>query len=186
MHQAKEQYEAQIRIRDEELTTIKAHNEQLVKEKECITNEHIQEAYLTNLNLHQRTTDLEKALHDAEAVSRERARLIREMEEIPKIPISLDDQLETEHRLVMQASSNMVDLALEQRSVDQTLTLYYNSLTASSVQYSTDLTQPLPPHQLTLLLQKYSYYTHPILAMTYFRGDLCLDEASQKDGMVVF
>ena len=49
MHQANEQYEEQIRIRDEELRIIKAHNEQLVKEKECITQEHIQEAYLTNL-----------------------------------------------------------------------------------------------------------------------------------------
>ena len=179
MHQANEQYQEEIRIREEEIRIVKAHNEQLVKEKECITKEHIQEAYLTNLNLHQRTTDLEKALHDAEAVSRERARLIREMEEIPKIPISPDDQLETEHRIVMQASSNMVDLALEQRSVDQTLTLYYNSLTASSVQYSTDLTQPLPPHQLTLLLQKYSHYTHPILAMSFFRGDLCLEDQTE-------
>ena len=79
----------------------------------------------------------------------------------------------------MEASSNIVSLALESRSVDQTLTLYYNALIASSVQYSTDLTQPLPPYQLTLLLQKYSYYTHPILAMSFFRGDLCLEDQTE-------
>lgn len=179
MHQANQQYQEEIRIREEELRIVKAHNEQLIKEKEWITQEHIQQAYLTNLSLHQRTTQLEKALQEAENLSRERARQIRELEEIPKIPISPDEQLETEHRIVMQASSNMVDLALEHHSVDQTLTLYYNSLTASSVQYSTDLTQPVPPHQLTLLLQKYSHYTHPILAMSFFRGDLCLEDQTE-------
>ena len=39
----------------------------------------------------------------------------------------------------MEASSNIVSLALEHRTVDQTLTYYYNALTASSVQYATDL-----------------------------------------------
>ena len=79
----------------------------------------------------------------------------------------------------MEASSNIVSLALESRSVDQTLTLYYNALIASVVQYSTNLTQPPPPNQLTLLLQKYSYYTHPILAMSFFRGDLCLEDQTE-------
>ena len=79
----------------------------------------------------------------------------------------------------MEASSNIVSLALESRSVDHTLTLYYNALTASAVQYATDLTQPLPPNQFTLLFQKYSYFTHPILAMTFFRGDLCLEDQTE-------
>lgn len=173
------QHQAEIQVREEELRNIKAQNEQLIKEKERITQDHIQEAYQTNMNLHRRTAQLEKALQEAETLSRERAQQVHEMEEIPKIPISPDDQLETEHRIVMQASSNMVDLALERCSVDQTLTLYYNSLTASAVQYSTDLTQPLPPNHFTLLLQKYSYYTHPILAMTFFRGDLCLEDQTK-------
>ena len=56
---------------------------------------------------------------------------------------------------------------------------YYNALIASAIQYSTDLAQPLPPHQLPLLLQKYSYYTHPILAMSFFRGDLCLEDQTE-------
>ena len=155
---------------EKEIQRLRQENDKLVKDKERITQEHIQESYLTNLNLHRRTVELEQTLQKTEALLRERTQQVREMEEIPKIPISPNDQLETEHRLLMQASSNMVDLALEHRSADQTLTLYYNSLTASSVQYSTVLTQPLPPHQLTLLLQKYSHYTHPILAMSFFRG----------------
>ena len=44
--------------------------------------------------------------------------MVRELEEIPKIPVSPDDQLETEHRLVLEASSNLVNLALEDRTVD--------------------------------------------------------------------
>ena len=79
----------------------------------------------------------------------------------------------------MEASSNIVSLALESRSVDQTLTMYYIALTASAVQYFVDLTQSLSPNQLTLLLHKYSYYTHPILAMTFFRGDLCLEDQTE-------
>ena len=101
---------------------------------------------MTNLNLHRRTTDLEAALQKAETLLRERAQQIRELEEDPKIPVSPDEQLETEHRMVMEASSNIVSLALEDRTVDQTLTLYFNALTASSIQYATDLTQPLPSH----------------------------------------
>ena len=96
------------------------------------------------------------------------------MEDIQKIPISPDDQLETEHRQLLEASSNLVNLALEDRTVDQTLTYFFNSLTSCSVQYSVDLTQPLPSNQLTLLLEKYTYYTHPIIAMSFFRGDLAL------------
>ena len=42
-----------------------------------------------------------------------------------------------------------------------------------------DLTQPLPPHQLTLLLQKYSYHTHPILAMAFFWCDLYLKDQTE-------
>ena len=121
------------------------------------------------MSLHRRNAKLEKALQEAETASRERAQLVRELEEITKMPISPDDQLETEHRIVMQASSNMVDLALEHHSVDHTLTLYYNSLTASSIQYSIDLTQPLSPHQLTLLLQKYSIPTPSLLCL--FSGE---------------
>ena len=85
------QHQEEIRIREEELWNIKAQNEQLVKEKERITQEHIQEAYQTNMNLHRRTAELEKALQEAETLSRERAQQVHEMEEIPKIPISPDD-----------------------------------------------------------------------------------------------
>ena len=59
---------------------------------------HIQEMYITNLHLHQRTTTLENALQRVETLLRERAQLIRELEEVPKIPVSPDEQLETEHR----------------------------------------------------------------------------------------
>ena len=102
--------------------------------------------------------------------------MVRELEEIPNIPISPDDQLETEHRLVLEASSNLVNLALEDRTVDQTLTYYFNALTSCSVQYSIDLTQPLHSNQFTLLLEKYTYHTHPILTMSFFRGDLALQD----------
>ena len=95
---------------------------------------------------------MEQALHKVETLLREKTQQVSELEEIPKIPVSPDEQLETEHRLVMEASSNIVSLALETRSVDQTLTLYFNALIVSSIQYTTDLTQPLPPNQLTLLL----------------------------------
>ena len=179
LRQAIQQHQEEMRVRDEELRIIKAQNDQLIRDKELITQQHIQEAYETNMSLHRRNAELQKALHEAEALSRERAQQVREMEEVPKIPISPDDQLETEHRLVMEASSEIVSLALESRSVDQTLTMYYNALTASAVQYSVNLTQPLSPNQLTLLLHKYSYYTHPILAMTFFRGDLCLEDQTE-------
>ena len=61
---------------------------------------------------------LEDALQRAERLLRKRAQQIRELEEIPKIPVSLDDQLETKLRLIMEASSNLVSLALEHRTVD--------------------------------------------------------------------
>ena len=67
------------------------------------------------MSLHRRTMELEKALKEAETLLRERTQQVHELEEVPKIPISSDDQLETEHRLVMQASSNLVNLALEKR-----------------------------------------------------------------------
>lgn len=79
----------------------------------------------------------------------------------------------------MEASSNIVSLALEHRTVDQTLTYYYNAITASSIQYAVDLTQPLQPHQLTILLRKYPYHTHPIIAMSFFLGDLCLEDQTE-------
>ena len=79
----------------------------------------------------------------------------------------------------MEASSNIVSLALENRTVDQTLTYYFNALTAFSVQYTIDLTQPLHPNQFTLLLEKYTYHTHPIFAMTFFRGDLGLQDLTE-------
>ena len=119
---------------------IKEHNDKLIKEKEHITQQHIQEAYQTNMSLHQRTMELEKALQEAKTLLRERMQQVYELEEVPKIPISPDDQLKTEHRLVMEASSNLVNLALESRTVDQMLTYYYNALTFCFVQYTIDLT----------------------------------------------
>ena len=98
------------------------------------------------MSLHRRTTNLENTLQEAEALLREKTQLVRELEEIPKIPISPDDQLETEYRLVLEASSNLVNLALEDRTVDQMLTHYFNALTSCSIQYSIDLTQPLHPN----------------------------------------
>ena len=82
---------------------IKKHNDKLIKEKEHITQQHVQEAYQTNMSLHRRTVELEKAFQEAETLLRERTQQVRELEEVPKIPISSDDQLETEHRLVMEA-----------------------------------------------------------------------------------
>ena len=154
----------------------KAHNDTLIKEKAQITQAHIQEAYQTNMSLHRRTTELEQALREAEHLLREKTQLVRELEEIPKIPISLDDQLEAEHRLILESSSNIVNLALEDRTIDQILAYYFNALTSCSAQYSVDLTQPLHSNQLTLLLDKYTYPTHPIIAMSFFRGDLALQD----------
>ena len=65
---------------------------------------------------------------------------VRELQEIPKIPISSNDQLENEHILVLEASSNLESLALENQTVDQMLTYYFQALTSSSVQYTIDLT----------------------------------------------
>ena len=76
----------------------------------------------------------------------------------------------------MAASSNIVSLVLEHRMLDQTLSYYFNAITASSIQYFVELTQPLYPLQLTTLLEKYTYYTHPIFAMSFFWGNLCLQD----------
>ena len=119
---------------------IKDEKEELIREKERITQEHHQEAYQTNMHLHRRSMQLEGALQNAERLLRERAQQIYKLEEIPRIPVSPDDQMETEDRLIMAASSNIVSLALEYRMVDQTLTYYVNAITATSVQYSIDLT----------------------------------------------
>ena len=127
--QAHLEYQAQQQQNEVEIQRLRDENDKLVKEKDRITQEHIQESYLTNLNLHRRTVELEQALQKTEALLRERTQQVHELEEIPKIPVSPDDQLETEHRLILEASSNIVSLALESRSVDQTLTLYYNALT---------------------------------------------------------
>ena len=70
-----------------------------------------------NMSLHHRTTELETALQRSNTLLREKSQQIRELEEIPKIPVSPDDQLENEHRLIMEASS-LVSLALENRTVD--------------------------------------------------------------------
>ena len=179
MQQVLTQHQEEIRLRDEELRSVKQYNDKLIKEKEQITQAHIQDAYQTNMSLHRRTAELEKALQEAETLLRERTQMVRELEEIPKIPVSPDDQLETEHRLVLEASSNLVNLALEDRTVDQMLTYYFNALTSCSIQYSIDLTQPLHSNQFTLLLEKYTYHTHPILAMSFFRGDLALQDQTE-------
>ena len=109
----------------------------------------------------------------------ERAQQIHELEEVPRIPVLPDDQMEMEQRLLMAASSNIVSLALEHRMVNQTRTYYFNAITTTSVQYSIDLTQPLHPLQLTTLLEKYTYYIYPIFAMSLFWGDLCLEDQTE-------
>ena len=114
--QAHVEYQTQQQSNEAEIQRLREENDKLVKEKDRITQEHIQETYLTNLNLHWRTTDLEQALHQTEALLRERTQQVRELDDVPEIPVSPDEQLETEHRIVMEASSNMVDLALETRS----------------------------------------------------------------------
>ena len=92
------------------------------------------------MNLHRRTTNLEAACQKAETLPCEKAQQICELEEVPKIPVSPNEQLEIEHRLIMEASSNIVSLALEHRMVDQMLTYYFNAIATTSVQYSIDLT----------------------------------------------
>ena len=104
--------------------------------------QHIQEAYQTNLQLHGRTTQQESAFQNIERLFWEREQQIHELEEILKIRITLDDQLATKHRMIMVASSNIVSLALEHRTMDQMLTYYFSAITATSVQYSIDLTHP--------------------------------------------
>lgn len=148
-------------------TSLREENDKLVKEKDRITQEHIQESYLTNLNLHRWTTELERALHKAEALLRERTQQVRELEDVPKIPVSPDEQLETEHRIVMEASSNMVDLALETTNplASKIFPLYPPH--PSNVFFSgrplfggsnQDLPTPHPPHcsQLPRMVQVYT------------------------------
>ena len=53
------EYQAQQQRDEAEIQRLKGENDKLVKEKDRITQEHIQESYLTNLNLHRRTVDLE-------------------------------------------------------------------------------------------------------------------------------
>ena len=91
MQQILMQHQEEIRLRDEQLQNIKHHNDKLIQEKEQLTTTHIQEAYQTNLSLHRRTNELEKALQEAETLLRERTQLVRELEEVPKIPVSPDD-----------------------------------------------------------------------------------------------
>ena len=86
-----------------------------------------------NMSLHCYTTELEIALQKTETLLCERSQEVRELEEIQKIPVSPDDQLENEHRLVMEASSNTISLALEKHIVDQMLTYYFNAMIASSI-----------------------------------------------------
>ena len=114
--------------------------EELIREKERITHEHLQEAYQTNMHLHQRIMQLEGAFQSTERLLCEKEQQICELEEVPKIPVSPDEQLEMKHRLIMATSSNIISLALEHRTVDQTLTYYFNAITATFVQYSIDLT----------------------------------------------
>ena len=116
------------------------------------------------MSLHRCTVELDTMLQRTEALLCEKTQQVCELEEVSKIPASPDNQLENEHRLVMEASSNIVSLALENHTVDQTLTYYFNALIASSVQYTIDLTQPLHPNQFTLLLGKYTYHTHLVFA----------------------
>ena len=97
LQQAKEEHHMEKEAQEVEIQKIKAHNEELIRDKERITQDHLKEAYRTNLHLHRRSTQLEDALQGAERLIRERAQQIRELEEIPKIPVSLDDQLEMEH-----------------------------------------------------------------------------------------
>ena len=139
LRQAQENHQKEQEAKEAEIQRIKYQNEELIKKKDKITQEHIQEAYITNLNLHRQTIWLEATLQSTKSLLHERAQQIRKLEEIPKLPMSLDDQLETKHTLIMEASSNIVSLALEHRMVDQTLTCYFNAFTASFVQYSVDL-----------------------------------------------
>ena len=60
--QANAEYQAQQQRSEAEIQRLREENDRLVKEKNRITQEHIQESYLTNLNLHRRTVDLEQEL----------------------------------------------------------------------------------------------------------------------------
>ena len=73
---------------------------------------------------------------------------IKELEEIPRILVSPDEQLENDHRLIMTTSSNVITLALELQIVNQMLSFFYNTIFASSVQHCIDLTN-LYPHLIS-------------------------------------
>ena len=79
----------------------------------------------------------------------------------------------------MMTSSNIITLALELRTMDWMLIFFYNAIATSSIQHGIDISEPLPLSHLTTILQKHSYFTHPILAMPYFREDLCLEDQTQ-------
>ena len=49
------------------------------------------------MHLHKRSMQLESALQGAKRLLCERVQQIRELEEVPKILTSLDEQMETDH-----------------------------------------------------------------------------------------
>ena len=65
------EYQEQQQAKEAKIQELWKQNDKLVKEKDRITQEHIQEMYLTNLHMHQRTTTLEGTLQRAETLLRE-------------------------------------------------------------------------------------------------------------------
>ena len=72
LRQAQENHQKEQEAKEAEIQGIKYQNEELIKEKDRITQEHIQEAYIINLNLHHRTTKLEADLQSAKSLLHER------------------------------------------------------------------------------------------------------------------
>ena len=85
LQQAQEDHQKEQQAREAEIQRLQQQNEELVKEKDRIMQDHIQEAYLTNLNLHRRSTELEAALQRAETLLGEKAQQVRELEDIPNL-----------------------------------------------------------------------------------------------------
>ena len=78
-----------------------------------IIDEQVQHAYKMNMDLHHCTMQLEQVFQWKEQLLCQREQQIKELEEVPKIPVSPDEQLEKDHKMIMMASSNIVTLALE-------------------------------------------------------------------------
>ena len=69
----KEEHLWEIEAREEELKRVKEQNAKLIRDREQITQQHIQEAYQTNMSLHRYTIELETTFQRSETLLHEKS-----------------------------------------------------------------------------------------------------------------